>query len=463
MQMDIDKQMLEVELRTTKENLQRAKQRIKDMRSKLGTSENSRIEMKVEMERMERHLKRMTSQESMKRQSLESATKDIELQALRRSNGRLKRRVTQLEEMNTSSRWRSGSFSLSRSSFPLTPTVPAGSFDYDSGCWSSISPSNSVESLETTDSNFDDASSTYSGMASTAGSHYTTGLYSQLEQLRGEISEARQKEREARQELQKLEQESKRKVQDLTLDVRAGQAENQSILFKTQALENHSKELQAAMDDCRCEDLEERLEELSFQCSDLQEERDAAEARARELQERLTAVNVPEGVDCETQTEAHPPSTPSSSPSSSPSTIAGRFVEKDAELKQFKAENRRLRLQLQVKEEDGRHVREEKAQENRRAGILDDYWTGSTISLATSNGTHNDKVRHVDRKQARYQGGAVWSRGSPQIPCIHAMTFEPSIKIVYESMGLTCISLVCHAFGCTCMPMFRCTIESSAI
>lgn len=397
MQVDIDKQMLEVELRTTKETLQRAKQRIKDMRSKLGTSENSRIEMKVEMERMERQLKRMTSQESMRRQSLESATKDIELQALRRSNGRLKRRITQLEEMNTASRWRSGSFSLSRSSFPLTPTVPAGSFDYDSGCWSSISPSNSVESLETTDSNFDDASSTYSGMASTAGSHYTTGLYSQLEQLRGEVSEARQKEREARQELQKLEQESKRKVQDLTLDVRAGQAENQSILFKTQALESHSKELQAALDNCRCEDLEEMLEQLGFQCSDLQEERDAAEARTRELQERLAAVNVPKGgVDCETQTEPHPPSTPSSSPSSSPPTTSvGRFVEKDAELKQFKAENRRLRLQLQVKEEDERHIREERAQENRRTSILDNCWTGSTVSLATSNSSNNDKVRRV--------------------------------------------------------------------
>ena len=410
--MDVDKQMLEVELRTTKDNLQRARQRIKDMRSKLGSSENSRIEMKVEMERMERQLKRVTSQEYGKRLSLESATKDIELQALRRSNARLKRRITQLEDMNTSPRWRSGSLSQTRSSFSGTPTVPSGTFDYDSGCWSSISPSNSVESLETTDSNFDDASSTYSGIASTTGSHYTTGLYSQLEQLRGEVSEARQREREARQELQKLEQETKRKVQDLTLDVRAGQAENQSILFKTQALENHSRELQAALDGCRCEDLEERLEQLGLQCSKLQEERDAAEARARELQARLAVVNVPERVDCETQTELlpsstpstpsrTPSSTPSSSPSSSPSV--SRFVEMDAELKQFKAENRRLRLQLQVKEEDGRHEREERAQENRRTSIMDDYWTGSTMSL----GMGSDKVSPVCRVVL----------GSLQIPC----------------------------------------------
>ena len=399
-QMDLDKQMLQVELRTTQENLQRAKQRIKDMRSKLGTSENSRIEMKLEMDRMERQMKRLTSQESMKRQSLESATKDLEMEALRRSNGRLKRRISQLEEMNTSSRWRSGSLCLPRSSYSATPSTPVSNFDYDSGCWSSVSPSNSVESLETTDSNLDDASSVYSGVVSTTGSHYTTGLYSQLEQLRGEVSGARQREKEAKQELLKLEQEMKRKVQELSLDVRAGQAENQSILIKTTALETHSKELQAALDGCRCQDLEERLEQLTLQCSDLQGERDAAVARARELQERQSAVNVPERVECETQTESPSPSPLSSSPSSSPCSspaIVGKFVEMDTELKQFKAENRRLRLQLKVKEEDERHVQEERALEKRRTSIMDICWTGSTVSLGRSNSIHSDKnqVRHT--------------------------------------------------------------------
>lgn len=419
--MEIDKHLLQVELRTTQESLQRAKQRIKDMRSKLSSSENSRIEMKLEMDRMERQVKRLTSQETMNRQSIESATKDLEMQALRRSNGRLKRRISQLEEMNFSSRYRSGSISLPRSSHSATPTTPVSNFDYDSGCWSSVSPSNSVESLETTDSNLDDSSSVYSGVATAAASHYTTGLYSQLEQLRGEVSEARQKEKEAKQELLKMEQETKKKVQDLSLDVRAAQAENQSILIKTAALEKHAKELQEELDGYRCQDLEERLEQLSFQCSDLQRERDAALARERELQGRLAGENVAERVDCETQTES-PSATPisssasssvSSSPSSSPAII-GKFVEMDTELKQFKAENDRLRLQLKVREGDV-----EKVQEKRRTSS--NCWMGSTVSLGRSASVHSDK--HQVRHASQGHGGP---KCHPSVcPC--CMTFEPSI------------------------------------
>ena len=393
--MDIDKHLLEVELRTTKENLQRAKQRLKDMRSKLSASENSRIEMKVEVDRMERQLKRLTSQETIN-QSLKSATRDFEMQALKRSNGRLKRRISQLEEMNSSSRWRSGSLSLSlpRSSLSATPTTPVSTFDYDSGCWSSVSPSNSLESLDTTDSNLDDSSSIYSGVASVNGNHYTTGLYSQLEQLRGEVSAARQREKEATQEVLMLEQKMKRREQELSLDVRASQAENQSILIKTTALEKHAKELQRALDGCRCQDLEEQVEELVFRCAELQRERDAAQAREKELQEGVAAVNAPERVECETQTESpsltsqssSPSSSVSSSPCSSPAII-GKFVAMDAELKQFKAENHRLRLQLKVRDGDERHVPEE-----RRSSM--DNWTGSTVSLGRSTSVHMSSDKH---------------------------------------------------------------------
>lgn len=395
--MDIDKHLLEVELRTTKENLQRAKQRLKDMRSKLSASENSRIEMKLEVDRMERQLKRLTSQETIN-QSLKSATRDFEMQALKRSNGRLKRRISQLEEMNSSPRWRSGSLSLSlsipRSSLSATPTTPVSTFDYDSGCWSSVSPSNSLESLDTTDSNLDDSSSIYSGVTSANGSHYTTGLYSQLEQLRGEVSAARQREKEATQEVLKLEREMKKREQELSLDVRAGQAENQSILIKTTALEKHAKELQRALDACRCQDLEEQVEELVLRCGELQRERDAAQAREKELQERVAAVNAPERVECETQTESPSPTPQSSSPSSSVSSspcsspaIIGKFVAMDAELKQFKAENHRLRLQLKVRDGDERHVPGE-----RRSSM--DNWTGSTVSLGRSTSVQVPSDKH---------------------------------------------------------------------
>jgi chromosome segregation ATPase len=376
---DMEKQLLQVELKTTKDNLQRAKQRMKDLRGKLDTSENSRIEMKLELSRLERQIKRLNSNEAMKRHSLESATKDIELETLRRANGRLKRRVSQLEDMNTSWRWKSGtSFSFPRYSIPTSTS----NTDYDSGCWSSVSPANSLESLDNR-SDFDDSVSTIS----TSVFHPTTS--EQLEQVKSELAETRQKEQAARQQLEKNEEESKKKIKSLTLDVQAADAEKQSILLKMEALERHSKNLQAKVSSYQLlesEDakIKQKLDELLKTCEEMEDERCSLLDRTKELEERLaiaeehktTAECVSQAVQTETD------STPSS-----PDQQA-QLKEMEKQMNRLKKENRRLRLKLKIKEEDEQAAREECALAKMRASLSNDYYTEVDRPIARSHSVH---------------------------------------------------------------------------
>ena len=383
----MEKQLLEVELKTSKDNLQRAKQRIKDLRGKLDTSENSRIEMKLELSRLERQVRRLNSDEAKKRQSLESATKDIELETLRRANGRLKRRVSQLEDMNTTWRWKNGaSFSFPRPSLPTS-----GSTDYDSGCWSSVSPTNSLESLDSK-SDFDDSASTFSTGV------FSPGISEQLEQVKSELVETRQKEQGLRQQLEKTEEESRKKVKALTLDVQAADAEKRSILLKMEALEKHSKSLQSKVDDyqlLQSEDakMKERLDELLGICDELENERDSAFERVKELEERLATAEAQQS-----------PAEVRSEEVQTDHTITA-FTDRSSQLKELekqmnhmKKENRRLRLQLKIKEEDERAAREKLEVENRRASVMNDYWSQSTLSLGRSQSLQEKNKVNIHMK-----------------------------------------------------------------
>ena len=428
---DMEKQLLQVELKTCKDNLQRAKQRIKDLRGKLDTSENSRIEMKLELSRLERQVRRLNSDEAKKRQSLESATKDIELETLRRANGRLKRRVSQLEDMNTTWRWKNGaSFSFTRPSLPTS-----GSTDYDSGCWSSVSPANSLESLDSK-SDFDDSASTFSTGV------FSPGISEQLEQVKSELAETRQKEQGLRQQLGKTEEESRKKVKALTLDVQAADAEKQSILLKMEALEKHSKSLQSKVNNYQLlqsedEKMKERLDELLGICEELENEKDSACERVKELEERLATAEAQQS-----QVEVQSEEVQTDHTITAFADQSSQLKELEKQMHHMKKENRRLRLQLKIKEEDERAAREKLEVENRRASVMNDYWSQSTLSLGRSQSLHEkNKVNiHMKHVYTYVRPRAIWKLFLCQ-PC----SYTP-FCVAWNSMysNTSCTAYTCH-------------------
>ena len=399
MENDVEKQMLQVELKTVKESLLRAKQRVKDLRGKLDTAENSRLELKLDVSRLERQVKRMGSEQVMKRHSLESATLNIEMETLKRANQRLKRRINQLEELSASPRRPVAlprhSISTLQGHLSHAGSITGGS-DYDSGCWSSVSPANSIESLDSWcgKSDLDDYSTISSIAPSTT---FTAGVYTQLEQLRGEIADARQKEQESRQQLEKSEEEMRRKVQELSLDVRAAKSENDSILVKVGALEGHNKELKKKVAECKCskiEELEGHIERLLAKCKELEQGKQSAEMRCVDLETKLVEAAKPLVLEhCTTGTQTEAAATTSEQTISEPQW---RDLEKQTQ--QLKAENRRLRLQLKMREEDEQIAREEENQRRRRDSVMGSatsLWRGpsstSLMSLGRSSSFHNDK------------------------------------------------------------------------